>query len=96
LFHEAFLQPVVEALRSPEQQTNAHYYVHRLLSDLGSKNVESIAYLHDRADGWWTGVMVSAVVMEHQWLERGIRVWVPKTSLAGWIDAKRAVERQPY
>ena len=23
-------------------------------------------------------------------------VWVPKTSSAGWIDAKRAVERQPY
>jgi len=23
---EAFLQPFVEALRSPEQQTNAHHY----------------------------------------------------------------------
>jgi hypothetical protein len=25
-----------------------------------------------------------------------IYLWVPKTSSAGWIDAKRAVERQPY
>jgi catalase len=23
-------------------------------------------------------------------------LWVPKTSSAGWTDAKRAVERQPY
>jgi hypothetical protein len=23
-------------------------------------------------------------------------LWVPKTSSAGWIDAKRAAERQPY
>jgi SRSO17 transposase len=45
---EAFLQPFVEALRSPEQRTNAHHYVQGLLSDLGSKDVESIAYLHDR------------------------------------------------
>jgi hypothetical protein len=24
------------------------------------------------------------------------QLWAPKTSSAGWIDAKRAVERQPY
>jgi SRSO17 transposase len=45
---EAFLQPFVEALHSPEQQTNAQHYVQGLLSDLKSKDVESIAYLHDR------------------------------------------------
>lgn len=45
---EAFLQPFVEALRSPEQRTNAHHYVQGLLSDLDGKDVESIAYLHDR------------------------------------------------
>ena len=31
---EAFLQPFVEALQSPEQQTNAQHYVQGLLSDL--------------------------------------------------------------
>jgi SRSO17 transposase len=45
---EVFLEPFVEALRSPEQQINARHYVQGLLSDLGSKDVESIAYLHDR------------------------------------------------
>jgi len=45
---EAFLRPFVEALRSPEQRTNARHYVEGLLSDLGSKDAESIAYLHDR------------------------------------------------
>src|SRR5947209_3093513 len=45
---EAFLQPFVEALGSPEQQTNARHYVQGLLSDLPSKDAESIAYLHDR------------------------------------------------
>jgi len=45
---EAFLRPFVQALRSPEQQTNARHYVQGLLSDLSSKDVESIAYLHDR------------------------------------------------
>ena len=45
---EAFLQPFVEGLRSPEQRTNAHQYVQGLLSDLDGKDVESIAYLHDR------------------------------------------------
>jgi SRSO17 transposase len=45
---QSFLQPFVDTLRSPEQQTNAQHYVQGLLSDLGSKDVESIAYLHDR------------------------------------------------
>jgi hypothetical protein len=45
---EVFLQPFVDALHSPEQQTNARHYVQGLLSDLDSKDVESIAYLHDR------------------------------------------------
>lgn len=45
---ESFLAPFVEALRSPEQRTNARHYVQGLLSDLGGKDVESIAYLHDR------------------------------------------------
>jgi SRSO17 transposase len=45
---ETFLQPFIEALLSPEQQTNASHYVQGLLSDLKSKDVESIAYLHDR------------------------------------------------
>jgi len=45
---QAFLQPFVEALHSSEQQTNAQHYVQGLLSDLKGKDVESIAYLHDR------------------------------------------------
>src|ERR1041384_8283386 len=45
---ETFLQPFAQALRVPEQRTNARHYVQGLLSDLGSKDVESIAYLHDR------------------------------------------------
>jgi SRSO17 transposase len=45
---ESFLQPFVEALSSPEQRTNAQQYVQGLLSDLDSKDSESIAYLHDR------------------------------------------------
>src|SRR5213593_3012893 len=45
---EGFLTPFVQALQSPEQQTNARHYVQGLLSDLESKDVESIAYLHDR------------------------------------------------
>ncbi len=43
-----FLQPFVAALHTPEQKTNARHYVQGLLSDLDSKDVESIAYLHDR------------------------------------------------
>jgi SRSO17 transposase len=43
-----FLQHFLDALQTPQQQTNAHHYVQGLLSELGSKDVESIAYLHDR------------------------------------------------
>lgn len=45
---ESFLQPFVRSLCSPEQRTNARHYVQGLLSDLPSKDAESIAYLHDR------------------------------------------------
>jgi SRSO17 transposase len=45
---ESFLRPFVEALSSPEQRSNAQHYVQGLLSDLDSKDIESIAYLHDR------------------------------------------------
>jgi SRSO17 transposase len=45
---ESFLQPFVDILQSPQQRTNARQYVQGLLSDLDGKDVESIAYLHDR------------------------------------------------
>lgn len=45
---QTFLQPFLDALQTPQQQNNVHHYVQGLLSDLGSKDVESIAYLHDR------------------------------------------------
>jgi SRSO17 transposase len=45
---EAFLQPFVAALHTVEQKTKATQYVSGLISDLDSKDVESIAYLHDR------------------------------------------------
>jgi len=45
---ETFLEPFVESLCCREQRTNARHYVSGLLSDLGSKDAESIAYLHDR------------------------------------------------
>ena len=45
---EAFLQPFVVAWTSPEQRINAQHYVQGLLSDLDGKDIESIAYLHDR------------------------------------------------
>jgi SRSO17 transposase len=45
---EAFLRPFAEALQTPERQANARHYVQGLLSDLKSKDIESIAYLHDR------------------------------------------------
>src|SRR6266567_2304295 len=45
---EAFLQPFLMALRTVEQKTNVTHYVSGLMSDLDSKDVESIAYLHDR------------------------------------------------
>jgi SRSO17 transposase len=45
---ESFLEPFVDSMVSPEQRTNASHYVSGLLSDLKSKDAESIAYLHDR------------------------------------------------
>lgn len=45
---ESFLHPFVQSLVSPQQRTNARHYVQGLLSDLKSKDAESIAYLHDR------------------------------------------------
>jgi SRSO17 transposase len=45
---ETFLEPFVRSLRCCEQRTNAQHYVSGLLSDLKSKDAESIAYLHDR------------------------------------------------
>jgi SRSO17 transposase len=45
---QSFLQPFVAALRTAEQRINAQQYVSGLLSDLESKDAESIAYLHDR------------------------------------------------
>ncbi len=45
---EAFLQPFVAALQTGQQKTNAKQYVAGLMSDLASKDVESISYLHDR------------------------------------------------
>jgi SRSO17 transposase len=45
---QSFLEPFVESLLSPERRTNASHYVSGLLSDLASKDAESIAYLHDR------------------------------------------------
>jgi SRSO17 transposase len=45
---QTFLQPFLDTLKTFPQQTNAHLYVQGLLSELGSKDVESIAYLHDR------------------------------------------------
>src|SRR3954468_7508444 len=45
---ETFLEPFVRSLCCCEQRTNAHHYVSGLLSDLDSKDAESIAYLFDR------------------------------------------------
>src|SRR5262245_46092981 len=45
---ERFLEPFVAALQSAEQKSNGQLYVSGLLSDLDSKDIESIAYLHDR------------------------------------------------
>jgi SRSO17 transposase len=45
---EEFLRPFTESLISEQQKTNASHYVQGLLSDLESKDAESIAYLHDR------------------------------------------------
>src|SRR5215203_2002465 len=45
---EGFLRPFVESLRSDARRRNAAGYVEGLLSDLGAKTAEAIAYLHDR------------------------------------------------
>jgi hypothetical protein len=45
---EAFVEPFVAALQTAAQKTNARQYLQGLLSDLESKDAESIAYLHDR------------------------------------------------
>src|SRR5215213_2420545 len=45
---DAFLCPFVTALTRPEQRDNAGRYVRGLLSNLGAKTAEAIAYLHDR------------------------------------------------
>ncbi len=45
---ETFLEPFTEAMCSPEQRVNARHYVQGMLSDLPSKDAESIAYLHGR------------------------------------------------
>jgi SRSO17 transposase len=44
----SFLEPFVASLRSAGQHVSAKQYVSGLLSDLESKDAESIAYLHDR------------------------------------------------
>jgi SRSO17 transposase len=45
---DAFLRPFVAALTRQEQRANAGRYVRGLVSDLGAKTAEAIAYLHDR------------------------------------------------
>lgn len=45
---ETFLQPFGDLLDSPTQRTHTQLYVQGLLSELKSKDAESIAYLHDR------------------------------------------------
>src|SRR3982751_1784019 len=45
---DTFLRPFVAALTRQEQRDNAGRYVRGLLSNLGAKTAEAIAYLHDR------------------------------------------------
>ena len=45
---EGFLRPFVESLGSDARRRNATGYVRGLLSNLGAKTAEAIAYLHDR------------------------------------------------
>src|SRR5262249_25370901 len=45
---EGFVRPFVEALGSDARRQNATRYVRGLLSNLGAKTAEAIAYLHDR------------------------------------------------
>jgi SRSO17 transposase len=45
---EAFLRPFADSLGSAARRQNATRYVRGLLSNLGAKTAEAIAYLHDR------------------------------------------------
>jgi SRSO17 transposase len=45
---ERFLEPFIAAFPLPEQRINGTQYIEGLLSDLESKDAESISYLHDR------------------------------------------------
>src|SRR5215218_6248909 len=45
---ERFVRPFAASLGSDARRRNATRYVQGLLSNLGAKNVEAIAYLHDR------------------------------------------------
>ncbi|MBI1832952.1 MAG: IS701 family transposase [Planctomycetes bacterium] len=45
---ERFVEPFAALLATPEQGTHLHEYVAGLISDVGRKNAESIAYLHDQ------------------------------------------------
>src|SRR5438270_3794491 len=45
---EAFLRPFAQSLGSVARRLNATRYVRGLLSNLGAKTAEAIAYLHDR------------------------------------------------
>jgi SRSO17 transposase len=45
---DQFLRPFVASLARDEQRENAGRYVRGLLSNLGAKTAEAIAYLHDR------------------------------------------------
>ena len=45
---DAFLRPFVVSLARDETRENAGRYVRGLLSNLGAKTAEAIAYLHDR------------------------------------------------
>ena len=44
---ERFVEPFAESLQRKEQEKHLHQYVSGLLSNVASKNVESIAYEHD-------------------------------------------------
>src|SRR3954468_21625590 len=45
---ETFLEHFARSLLSAEQRVHARHYVQGLLSDLPSKDAESIAYFHDQ------------------------------------------------
>ncbi|HVK13236.1 MAG TPA: transposase [Gemmataceae bacterium] len=45
---DGFVRPFIEALGSDARRRNATEYVRGLLSNLGAKTAEAIAYLHDR------------------------------------------------